>query len=248
MTPTRFPIRPRWISGDTQKPACPAPVLEKTFLLQRVPARAELVLAVAGWHEVRVNGGRCGEDVLSPVTGQPDKRLSSVAHDVTPLLRVGENTLEVLLGNGWFNCFTHEAWGFCDAPWIKAPMICGTLLADGETLLATDASWRVYDSPITFNALRGGESYDARLEGRRPNERPATVVRYPPAAAVSPEDAAPCRVFDPVPSARVLPAPDGAAIYDFGSNRAGWCELIRNRFSGARTPARLPVRVRTQTG
>jgi glycerol-3-phosphate dehydrogenase len=25
-------------------------------------------------------------------------------------------------------------------------------------------------------------------------------------------------------------------------------ELIRNRFSGARTPARLPVRVRTQTG
>jgi len=26
------------------------------------------------------------------------------------------------------------------------------------------------------------------------------------------------------------------------------CLLIRNRFSGARAPARLPVRVRTQTG
>jgi len=31
------------------------------------------------------------------------------------------------------------------------------------------------------------------------------------------------------------------------SKEAEW-RLIRNRFSGARAPARLPVRVRTQTG
>jgi hypothetical protein len=30
--------------------------------------------------------------------------------------------------------------------------------------------------------------------------------------------------------------------------RIGQNQLIRNRFSGARAPARLPVRVRTQTG
>ena len=77
--------RPRWISGETKKPESPAPVLEKTFTLEKVPAHAELILAVAGWHEVRVNGARCGEDVLSPVTCQPDKRLSSVRHDVTAL-------------------------------------------------------------------------------------------------------------------------------------------------------------------
>jgi hypothetical protein len=36
---------------------------------------------------------------------------------------------------------------------------------------------------------------------------------------------------------------DGAWVFPI----ADW-ELIRNRFSGARAPARLPVRVRTQTG
>ena len=227
-------LRPRWISGETQKPDSRAPVLEKTFTLEKVPAHAELVLAVAGWHEVRVNGARCGEDVLSPVTCQPDKRLSTVRHDVTSLLHEGENTVEVLLGNGWFNCFTQEVWGFCNASWIKSPMIRGELVADGESLFVTDASWRVFDSPITFNALRGGEYYDARLEGSRPNERPATVEKYTPAVKVSPEDAVPCRIFEPIPFKRILPAPDGAAIYDFGSNRAGWCELEVVGEAGAR--------------
>ena len=231
MSPT---ARPRWISGQTQKPESPAPVLEKTFTLEKVPTHAELVIAVAGWHEVRVNGVRCGEDVLSPVTCQPDKRLSSVRHDVTALLHEGANTIEVLLGNGWFNCFTQEVWGFCNASWIKAPMIRGELVADGESLFVTDASWRVFDSPITFNALRGGESYDARLEGLRPNERSATVEKYTPAVKVSSEDAVPCRIFEPIPFKCVLTAPDSAKIYDFGSNRAGWCELEVVGEAGAR--------------
>ncbi len=228
------PPRPRWISGSTKDPASPAPVLEKTFSLEILPVRAELVLAIAGWHEVRVNGARCGVDVLSPVTCQPDKRLSSVRHDVTSLLRKGENTVEVLLGNGWFNCFTQEVWGFSIASWIKSPMICGEFLADGERLFVTDASWRVFDSPILFNALRGGETYDARQEGLRSNKRPATVEPYTPAVHVSPEDAVPCRVFDPLLPKRILTAPDGTAIYDFGSNRAGWCELEVVGEAGAR--------------
>ena len=88
--------------------------------------------------------------------------------------------------------------------------------------------------PVTFNALRSGEYYDARLEGLRPNERPATLEKYTPAATVSPDDAVSCRAFDPLPPKRVLAASDGAAIYDFGSNRAGWCELEVVGEAGAR--------------
>jgi len=41
-----------WISGDTKDPSKPAPVLVREFVLDKVPARATLDLAVAGWHEV----------------------------------------------------------------------------------------------------------------------------------------------------------------------------------------------------
>ncbi len=215
----------RWISGGSADPTSPAPVLERRFVLESVPQNAVLTFAVAGWHEVSVNGRRVGDDVLSPVTCQPDLRHSSVSRDVTQYLKRGENVVEVLLGNGWFNCFTKEVWGFCDAVWIAEPMMRGSLVADGRTLFETDGSWRVYDSPVVFNALRNGEWYDARKEGVRGNDRAATVVKYVPSAATSPEDAAPCRQFDPISPVRSFSAADGGVIYDFGSNRAGWCEI-----------------------
>ena len=216
---------PKWISGDTKAPEKPAPVIYRDFRLDALPSHAEITLAVAGWHELSVNGRPVADAVLSPVTCQPNLRLSSVTRDITKLLRTGENRIEVLLGNGWFNCFTKDVWGFSSAPWQDAPMIRGTLLVDGRTLFATDGAWRVCDSPIVFNALRNGEWYDARKEGLREHDRPATVVKYPPYAEVSPEDAAPCRAFDPIPPVRSFEAGDGGTIYDFGSNRSGWCEI-----------------------
>ena len=216
---------PRWISGDTKAPEKSAPVIYRDFRLDTLPSHVEITLAVAGWHELSVNGRPVADVVLSPVTCQPNLRISSVTRDITKLLRTGENRIEVLLGNGWFNCFTKDVWGFSSAPWQDAPMIRGALRVDGRTLLETDGTWRVCDSPIVFNALRNGEWYDARKEGLREHDRPATVVKYPPYAEVSPEDAAPCRAFDPIPPVRSFAAGDGGTIYDFGSNRSGWCEI-----------------------
>ena len=218
------PLGGEWISGDTAAPESPAPVLEKRFELAEIPQNSVLTLAVAGWHELSVNGKRVGDDVLSPVTCQPDRRLSSVAYDISPFLKKGGNVVDVLLGNGWYNCFTKEVWGFSSAPWLGAPKVCGELVADGKVLFVTDGSWTAYDSPIVFNALRNGEYYDARREGSRANVR-AVKVEAAPSAAVSPEDVAPCRAFDPIAPVRSFPAGNGGTIYDFGSNRTGWCEI-----------------------
>ena len=199
----------RWISGDTLSPEKPAPVLFREFALGVKPTNAVFTVAVAGWCEVYVNGEKVGRDVLSPVTCQPDKRLSSVDYDVAPFLKKGENAVEVLLGNGWFNCFTKDVWGFSSAPWLGAPKVCGELVADGKTLLVTDGSWTVRDSPIVFNALRNGEYYDARREGIHANVR-AVKVEAAPSMSVSPEDAVPCRTFDPI-----LPVPPVMRIASF---------------------------------
>ena len=224
MNPLQFG-GPKWISGGTKEADKPAPFLEKRFTLEIVPPRAVLTLAVAGWHEVFVNGVRAGDDVLSPATCHPMRRFSSVSHDIAPLLQPGENVVVVLLGNGWFNYITREGADFAHAPWAAAPAICGALVVNGKTVFVTDGSWIAYDSPIVFNAFRNGEWYDARKEGLRDNERPVEVMKYPPFAEVSPDDAPPCRAFDPVAPVGTLPHPDGGTIYDFGTNRAGWCDI-----------------------
>ena len=159
----------KWISGDSTEPEKPAPMLLKEFKIDALPAKAVFSVTVAGWCEVYVNGVRVGKDVLSPVTCQPDMRTSTLDLDVYSMMKTGANTLEVLLGNGWQNTFTIDAWGFCNAPWRGGPKIRGELKCDGKTLFVTDGSWRAYDSPVIFNSLRNGEWYDARREGRRIN-------------------------------------------------------------------------------
>jgi alpha-L-rhamnosidase len=225
---------PRWISGDTAAPEKPAPVLLKEFVLDAKPKKAVFTVAVAGWCEVRVNGEKVGRDVLSPVTCQPDKRTSSLGFDVTDMLAIGTNRFEVLLGNGWQNTFTMDAWGFANAPWIGSPKIRGELVCDGRALFVTDSSWRAYDSPIVFNALRNGEWYDARREGRRINERPVRVEKYVPWGIVSPEVAAPCRVFEALEPKSSVKMPLGNIhVYDFGANISGWCEIEVEGEAGA---------------
>ena len=225
---------PQWISGDTAEPEKAAPMLEKSFDLAKRPSAAVFEVAFAGWGEVWVNGEKVGVDVLSPVTCQPDKRLSSIAFDVASKLRPGRNTVAILLGNGWFNAFTKSSWCFHEALWVSAPKAKGALRVEGTVLLETDGSWTAYDSPIVFNSLRNGEWYDARLEGARRNERRAKVEKYAPWGAVSPEDAAPCRVFETLKPRQVLKAPDGDSIYDFGANIAGWCEIDVKGAAGAK--------------
>ena len=216
---------PKWISGDTSAAEKPAPVLERTFSLPARPGSAVLEIAVGGWCEVSVNGSKVGEDVLNPVTGQPDRRLPLVRFDLTGLLRQGENSISVLLGNGWFNMFTLCTWRMAEGDWLAAPQIRGSLIIDGKPFLVTDGAWRAYDSPVVFNALRNGEWYDARLEGMRTNERAAKVEKYAPMGRVSPAIATPCRAFDTFTPVRTVRAPDGSDIYDFGANISGWCEI-----------------------
>ena len=229
-----LPLSPRWISGNTAAPEKPAPVLVKEFALDAAPAKAVFSVAVAGWCEVYVNGAKVGRDVLSPVTCQPDMRLSSLVLDVTDMLRAGTNSIEVLLGNGWFNTFTIDTWGFSNAPWLSAPKIKGELVCDGKRLFATDGSWRAYDSPIVFNSLRNGEWYDARKEGVRENRRAATVEKFEPWARISPEDAVPCRASETFEPKRVLKTPWDTDVYDFGANIAGWCEIEVEGEAGAK--------------
>ena len=224
---------PKWISGGTDAPESSAPMLVREFALDAKPGKAVFTAAVAGWCEVYVNGVKVGRDVLSPVTCQPDMRISSLDFDIAGMHKNGTNTLEVLLGNGWQNMFT-VGWGFPDAPWRGCPKIRGEMMCDGQTLFVTDGAWRVYDSPIVFNALRNGEWYDARMEGRRVNERGAKVEKYGPWGRISPEDAVPCREGETFEPKRVLMTPWGTDVYDFGANIAGWCEIEVEGESGAK--------------
>ncbi|NJL31995.1 MAG: hypothetical protein HC898_10390 [Phycisphaerales bacterium] len=152
---------------DWRAQTLPAPFFRKSFVLPSKCLYARLYVCGLGFHEVYLNGHRVCDHVLSPAPTQFDRRARYKVHDVTAMLRSGENTAGAVLGNGWYNPNTAEVWHFDKAPWRDYPKLLLQLemtWPDGSrSMISSDETWRVGDGPIRFDALRNGEHYDARL-------------------------------------------------------------------------------------
>lgn len=226
----------RQVGGWQGNAVLPAPLLRKPFRLEAPVKRAQVRICGLGYHELYINGKKVGTEVLSPVVTQYEQRVAYVDHDVSEYLRVGENVLGVILGNGWYNCHTPTVWEFHYASWRDYPKLLLQLdvtLEDGRTLqVVSDPAWKFADSAITFDALRNGEHYDARLElpGWAAPDFDDTawqqaVVVSPPGGVLERQIAPPCRVVEtlaPVSSWSVVP---GVRVFDLGQNITGWARI-----------------------
>lgn len=132
----------------------------RPFRLDRMPVKATLEASALGCYEPFLNENRLGDGRLMPFGTNYRKEFQ--VYDLLPQLRLGENVLGFLTGNGSYNCYS---WGTLTAhtPGIVARMTLE--FADGcrETLVS-DGSWLCAPSPLVDNDLQYGERYDARLE------------------------------------------------------------------------------------
>ena len=221
----------------------PAPLFRAEFALDAKPVAATLRVCGLGFFEARLNGEKVGDHVLDPVVTQYDRRVRYVAHDVKARLRKGANALGVMLGNGWYNCHTADAWHFDKAVWRDHPKLFLQLdvrLQNGRTFrLCSGPGWRVAEGPVRFDGLRNGEFYDAREE--RPGwDAPgfddsawASAIIVPGPGGLPEEQAAPaCKVFETLAPVSVKTLRPGVAVYDFGQNIAGWTRLTAQAEAG----------------
>jgi len=234
--------RARWITCPPitvpDVPEQPSPVLRKAFRLDRPPVSARAYVSGLGYFELYVNGRRIGDHVLDPAFTRYDRRALYVTHDVTGALAVGENVLGVMLGNGWYNCQTAEVWNFQQAPWRDRPKLLLQLHVtsdDGtETVVCSDGTWRASTGPVIFDALRNGETCDARQEkagwdtaaydDRGADWHDAQILPGP-GGTMHAQQHTPIRVtgtVDPVALREVRP---GVFVCDMGRTFSGWARV-----------------------
>ena len=146
----------------------PAPIFRKTFVLSTPVKQARLYICGLGYYELHLNGRKVGDHVLDPAFTRYDRRVLYVTYDVTEQLKAEFNAVAVILGNGWYDMDAQAAWDFNKATWRARPTLRCQLevtFYDGSTrTIASDETWRVAPSPILFNCIRQGETYDARRE------------------------------------------------------------------------------------
>ena len=143
-----------------------APYLRQKITL---PAFNKAVLTVTGtgFYRLYVNGGHLTKGPLAPYVTNPDSVLIFDQYDLTAALKAGDNVLGFCLGNGLANGFGGFIWDFDKAIHRAAPAVAFALeveTADGQTLVfEADETMKAHPSPVTFDEIRCGIHYDARL-------------------------------------------------------------------------------------
>ena len=229
-----------------------SPIFRHEFRIEKKINRARVFVAGLGLYELRLNGKKVGNSVLSPSKTDFRKRILYDTYDVTAELNSGINAMGIMLGNGWFNG-QKKYWGW-QMQWYGSPRAIVQLeieYADGtKSLVMTDGNWKSSWAPITFNCLFDGEQYDARLEEKdwdKPgfderNWDNANIVPSPGGKLSSAlhEPGLVTQIIKPLSVNRVRP---DTFVFDLGQNIAGWVQLKVQGAAGTKVKLKFAERL-----
>lgn len=240
-----------------------APYFRKDIHIDKEIKSARIYVTGLGYYESYLNGRKIGDHVLSPNQTNYDKRYdvklsdkrvgnmhTSVMYetfDIKPLLHKGENTVGILLGNGWYIQADRleEASLWYDTPRTIAQIVVDYIDGERQTII-TDSSWKTNSSPIIHNGLHTGEIYDARLEINGWNQPDfdnkswinAIEVRAPEGrlkSQISPPD----RVTKIITPTKITLLDNNIYRYDLGQMISGWARIKVKGSRGAKIKMRF---------
>lgn len=227
------------------------PYYGTAFSLTKEVKRARVYATALGVFTMKMNGRSVTENRLEPGESEFTKTVQYCTYDVTPLLRLGRNTLVAQVGGGIFNVAKVGANGGLSERYCKEITNSGDVClraelhmeyADGTTeTVLTDGCWLTHPSPTTGSNWWGGEDYDATLEVEGIDSpeydfadwTKAVVVEEPhfkcgqssgAVGVLRSRSYEPVRVVEEWPAVSVTPVNLGgkqAYVVDFGRNFAG---------------------------
>jgi len=226
-----------WISPDWDEDVSqsqPSPLLRRCFNAESSLVSARIYATSLGLYELRLNGQRVGDAVLTPGWTSYDHRLQYQTYDVTDLICGDDNVLGAVLGDGWYRGylgFTRKRNLYGDR--LALLLQLHLTYADGRVeIIHSDELWRAAPGPIQMSDIYMGETYDARLEhpgwdksgyddsdwhGVRRLDHPKDII----VAQVGPF----VRRHEELRPLRILHSPKGETILDFGQNMVGWVQM-----------------------
>ena len=235
--------RGAWISDSRDINLKPAPLFRKTFSINRKILSARAYVAAAGLFELYVNGQKVGNHRLDPMYTRFDRRTLYVTHDLTQLVRNGENAVGVMLGNGWYNHQSTAVWYFDQAPWRARPKFCMDIritYSDGtiETI-SSGTDWKTSLGSVVFNSIYTGEHVDGRLfqpdwntAGFDDSKWGNAIPVNAPALNIVAETLHPIRDVEEITTKKMIKINDSHYIFDLGRNISGVSQLKVNGTAG----------------
>jgi alpha-L-rhamnosidase len=225
------------LPSDPSRSRLPARMLRREFEAPKQIRRATVYVTGLGFFDLYLNGARVGDHIMDPALTEYSKLILYVTFDVTRQLKVGKNSLGVLLGNGRF---------FAPRSGDKHPVRFKTYgyprlllqleieYADGtRQRVVSDGDWKVTaDGPWRTNNEYDGEEYEARKEMPRWDTARFDAARWHNADIMSPPDGRlqaqmlePTRITQELRALSLYPSSPTTYLVDFGQNFYGQVRL-----------------------
>ena len=208
-----------WIGGFN--------LLRKEFNVVGKVKHARAYVSGLGYYELRINGRKAGDQVLSPSYTNYNKRTEYQTFDVGSYLLKGWNAVGIMLGKGWYKGER------------RAILQLEVSFIDGEILrVNTDETWKGSSGPVVSDSIFNGEIYDARKEKTNwdmPNYNDkgwkGIQVFERNDILMTPQNIPPIRKIKEIAPKSITRLDANTYIVDVGQNIAGWLKII---MSGSR--------------
>lgn len=204
------------------------------FEIEKEVKRARVYVTGLGSYVMYLNGGRIGDDILTPGWTDYPTKVQYQTYDITSKLHVGKNAAGAILGNAWWS--GGLGWKgnevYSEGPLQFLAQIQVDYNDGSSDIFVTNSDWKTHFSPILENTLYHGETYDARLEIDSwaepgfddtewaevilPESEPMKLVAQQGPAIQITDELTPVNISEPKP---------GIYVFDMGQNMVGWARL-----------------------
>ena len=218
----------KWI-----RPADPAPdEIEKVALFRRPfnidgkIKHARLYVTARGVFEVKLNGEKVGRDHFANGFTSYANRLDCVTYDIKRQLKTGQNSLDALLGYGWYA--GRFGWRGQRQVYGKYPELLLQLeitLEDGSRqTIVSDENWQgTMAGPILSSSIYDGEHFDARKNWS--DFQPVKSEANLGDARIVPKPFSPVREIQTLATREISEPEPNRFVFDLGQNMVGWPRL-----------------------
>lgn len=235
---------------------CESPLVMGQFLVKE-GCKASIDICGLGFFELYINGKKVSEDLLTPVWSdygpregrkirypiydQFSHRVYYCSYELDEYVKQGDNVIEILLGNGWYNQHERLAEGemWYDKPklWFDLCMTC-----DGKEEHIVSGEWlRWRPSYITYNNVYMGEIQDLRMTDGMPGS--GNFEGFPvnetaaPGGEMMPQNCPADRIIRTI-TPICIGEKNGRRIFDAGENITGWAAVTVQGEAGAEVMVR----------
>ncbi|MFC2124589.1 family 78 glycoside hydrolase catalytic domain [Bacteroidota bacterium] len=215
--------------GDKGLKRSVIPMFRKEFYIDDVK-QAFIDICGLGHYELYINGSKVGDRFLSPGWTDYTKRYLFNTFDITEYIRSGNNTIGVIVGNGFFNINRERYRKLIVAYGYPRLIFNITLTKENGSVeqVVSDENCKASKSPITYSSIYGGEDYDARLEqdgwaesGFNDSHWNNVLIVKDTIDQFVPEKDYPLKIIQEFEVKNILTSKTGRTIYDFGQNTSG---------------------------